>query len=299
MRGEAVDYDGEKLDLTRLRVGIDRKAKKIQNEMYSLELSDRDVFYNIDFSNVDFSKSTFNAVVFKNCRFQSCVFSKVKFSSVKFIECEFTECSLVDAAFKDCLLGPSVEKLKLNAFTKCEFINVKFKDVLIRSAVFRRCLFSRSIKNIDFGLSIFNKCKFVGDMEDIMFYGFECTEKAHRGELLEVDFSMAHFKFVGFKGLNLDQVVFPKNSKFAVLQDYNNFLKSALNELDSIKDKNSAELLLGRFLKINSPKTSENYKPDGFIDLGELETELGQEVVSSLVKLESFKRFVKTSSFQQ
>ena len=83
--------------------------------------------------------------------------------------------------------------------------------------------------------SSFVRCRFAGDLKDVIFWdhGFR-TGKAAPNRMEDVDFGDAPLRFVEFRRLDLDRVTFPSSPEHLVVRAYRRTLDCALGAVERV-----------------------------------------------------------------
>jgi hypothetical protein len=121
-----------------------------------------------------------------------------------------------------------------DVYRNVSFVRADLRSIVCDSATFVDCDFSFArIANVDFGSSGFIRCRFAGELRDVIFWdrGFE-TGKPDPNPMEDVDFSKATLRFVEFRRLNLDRVVLPSSPDHIIVRGYRCVLEHAMRELD-------------------------------------------------------------------
>jgi hypothetical protein len=124
---------------------------------------------------------------------------------------------------------------------------------------------------------------FEGELNDVLFYrcGFQ-GEAFPPNEMINVDFSRAKLRHVGFRGLALDRVTLPQDVEHIVIRNFTRALDKMIDELNQQEDSMSKKLVA--FLQIDRKWAPEN-RAQGVINLEDLKGVVGEEGVRRLIGL--------------
>lgn len=165
--------------------------------------------------------------VFTNCSFDGAVCRDLRMWGTTVRDCTFRRTDLRDSG-----LGGVLEA-KVNNFERVDFSGADLRRTAHGSSVFTECVFDQTnLTKVDFQGSRFTRCRFRGELREVLFYdhGFDLeTFEANRME--DVDFSGAQLRWVAFRRLNLDGVVFPSDENHVIIRHYPAFLDYALDHL--------------------------------------------------------------------
>ena len=232
---------------------------------------------------LDFSGSRLNALrllgcEIENCRFDNCQMRDLRMWSTTLKASTFRRSNLRDSA-----LG-AVENGQRNRFSGVEFTHTDLRGSGFTAADFDHCLFREShLEKIDFQTSRFSDCVFEGDLRDVIFHrrGFR-GEAFPPNEMINVDFTRARLRDVGFRGLRLDRVRLPNDAEHWLIQDYPKVLDQLIETLQPDPDPGSRKLVA--YLKILR-KWSPPDQAQGVINLIDLTDVVGAEVVDRVRQL--------------
>jgi hypothetical protein len=146
---------------------------------------------------------------------------------------EISEASFDGTNMRGAVLGAWYEGHG-DVYRNVSFVRADLRNIVCDSATFVDCDFSFArIASVDFGSSSFIRCRFAGELRDVIFWdrGFD-TGKPDPNPMEDVDFSAATLRFVEFGRLNLDRVVLPSNPDHVIIRRYPCVLEHALRELE-------------------------------------------------------------------
>jgi uncharacterized protein YjbI with pentapeptide repeats len=112
------------------------------------------------------------------------------------------------------------------------------RRTVYKAAVFEQCLFcGTKLAHVDFQGSNFVDCIFRGELRDVMFYRHAFRgEEFPPNEMIDVDFTGASLRDVGFRGLVLDRVRFPKDDDHIVIRNFASSLAEMKKTVEAQED---------------------------------------------------------------
>ena len=182
---------------------------------------------------VDLSDAFLPSFSLFNCRLADCRFDRANCSDWRFWAVDVTDCSFGAADLGKAVLGPWYQGHGCR-YSRTDFSAADLRGIVCPTATFVDCLFDEAkLVNIDFQSTSFVRCRFSGVLREVMFYshGFR-TGKDDPNPMEDVDFSHAVLRWVDFRGLNLDRVVFPMDENHVVTDKYPCVLRRALEEVE-------------------------------------------------------------------
>jgi uncharacterized protein YjbI with pentapeptide repeats len=234
---------------------------------------------NANFSGQQLEHLRFFDSVLTNCSFDHATCRDLRMWGTTLRDCTFREADIRDSA-----LG-SVRDGKFNRFEGVLFDHTDMRGTGYQSAVFVNCRFDHAkLTKVDFQGSRFSQSFFRGELREVLFY-----DHGFRGEALEanrmekVDFSEAQLRWVQFRRLNLEAVVFPSDEDHIIIPNYRAFLDYVLRELKGASSRPDRVLfcLLQLEQKWLGPRRS-----TGILNrLNFLEDPEGNEIISRLNRL--------------
>jgi uncharacterized protein YjbI with pentapeptide repeats len=235
---------------------------------------------NVKWENLDFTGSKLKSLRLFSCRLTNCRFDRCQMEDLRVWDTTFKDCSFRGANLRDSALGPGMDS-KRNIYLNVDFTETDLRGTNYNVALFEGCFFRNAkIKGIDFQTSAFVDCIFEGELNDVLFYsrGYE-GEKYPANEMINVDFSRATLRYVGFRGLTLDKVRFPKDENHLVFRDVVGTLNRLIETLKRQGDEVAEQLV--RYLDIDRKHISPN-QAQAVINLQDLADTFGSEAVARL-----------------
>ena len=200
-------------------------------------------FRNVHFDGIDFTGSDLAHVQFFNSKITECRFDGALCGNWGVRAADIIRTSFVDAKLRDAVLGPWYQG-RGNRYQFVDFSRADMRGLISTTATYVDCNFSHArLDKIDFQSSSFIRCRFAGEVREVLFYdnAFD-PRKKEANPMEDVDFSQAQLRWVAFRRLNLDRVRLPENRDHLVLKNYPCVLRKALA---AVKDDES---LYGRGL---------------------------------------------------
>ena len=183
-------------------------------------------------SNADFSRKRLDHLRFFDSTLTNCSFNQATCRDLRLWGTTFRDCTFQETDLRDSALGP-VHDGKCNRFEGVVFDRTDMRGTSYQSAVFVNCRFDHAkLTKVDFQGSRFTQSVFRGELHEVLFY-----DRGFRGDALEanlmekVDFSGAQLRWVQFRRLDLETVVFPSDDDHIIIPNYRAFLDYALREL--------------------------------------------------------------------
>jgi uncharacterized protein YjbI with pentapeptide repeats len=224
-------HDG-RVDLRGLPVPQPQHLRRFEKDGWFIEeLGDRVWFKNARLAGLDLSGAIMDRVRLWDTEVSDCRFDGARCQHLGLVRTEVTDCSFVGADFRQAALGSWVDGG--NVFRRVTFKDADFRVGSCPAATFVDTDFSQArIEGVDFQSSSFVRCRFAGELRDVLFYnhGFK-TGKPDPNTMEDVDLSDAVLREVEFRRLNLDRVTFPSDPAHLIVHSYRCVLKRALTEL--------------------------------------------------------------------
>lgn len=196
------------------------------------EVRGRLEFRNVQFEDLDFTGSALKHAQFFNSRIKGCRFDHADCEGLGVRATDVTETSFVGANLRDAVLGPWY-KDRGNKYKFVDFSSADMRGLISTTAAYSDCNFSEArLDKVDFQSSSFIRCRFAGEMREVLFYSKTFNSKKKDPNPMEdVDFTQAKLHWVEFRGLNLDRVRFPQDDDHILIKNYRCVLGRALNAL--------------------------------------------------------------------
>ena len=274
MRDGRIDIRG--LDLPEPTV-----LRRFQFRGYAMQQVDSSIIHGARWRNLDFSNSKLAGLRLMRGLIENCRFDKCNLQSVRIWATSFREVSFKGANLRGSVLGGAHEGVR-NTFTGVDFSEANLTGTIYQAAGFERCTFCNAkLAKIDFQTSTFTDCRFEGELDDVIFYprGFK-GEDYPPNEMVNVDFSRARLRHVGFRRLMLDRVRLPNDDEHIVLRNFEVTLDQMTAALQGQSDPIAKKLVavIGNNRKWTAPN-----QVQGCINIVDLAGVVGEEGVKHFV----------------
>lgn len=183
-----------------------------------------------------------------NCRLDGALLDGVRIWGVDLRDSSFMRASLRRSVLGGWLKGRG------NTFRNVDFSNAHLQRIVTPTALFEDCIFGQTtLANAEFD-SDFVRCVFSGRLQDVYFYANGVQPgKRYPNRIEDVDFRDASFRWVGFKGFDLERVAFPVDPNHVVVEPYRCVLERVLAELKTLDIQRGAIGLFEEALKWAGP----------------------------------------------
>jgi uncharacterized protein YjbI with pentapeptide repeats len=231
--------------------------------------------------NLDFTGGKLNELRLMDCEIENCIFDGCELKGARIWASTFRDSSFRGADLSGSVLGGVKEGVR-NVFAGVDFSDSNLTGTIYQAAAFERCLFrGAKLVKIDFQTTTFTDCRFEGELDDVLFYyrGFG-GDKYPPNEMVNVDFSKARLRHVGFRGLTLDRVRLPHDDDHIVLRDFARTLDEMRLTLGLTGDALSKKLVA--FVGVRRKWATPN-QVQGYISLPDLAAVVGEEGIKRFI----------------
>ncbi len=198
---------------------------------------------------IDFSDSLLPGLRFLDCQIRNCVFDRCRMGDLRVWDTDFADVSFRSADLRGAVLAGTNEKDDKRAtYHDVDFTAADMRGTVYGAAEFLRCKFDRArLDKVDFQSSTFTDCSFEGELREVLFYrtGFR-GERFPPNEMKRVDLRRAKLRWSEFRGLDLDEVLFPEDDDHIVVENFPATLDRLLAQFRGRPDLKSRKLV-GRF----------------------------------------------------
>jgi uncharacterized protein YjbI with pentapeptide repeats len=197
------------------------------------EIQDRPRFSGLQLESVDFTGATLQGIVFENCTFHDCLFDGADCRGWSVWDSDVSDTSFVDADLRGAALGP-LKRMRQNRYERVSFARADFRDAVCSAGVFVEVDFGHAkLIDLDFRASRFERCRFAGDLREVVFWHRNPIVRTLRSNKMEeVDFSEAELRWTEFRGLDMDLVRWPESGNHVLVDSYPRVLSELLAALD-------------------------------------------------------------------
>lgn len=188
---------------------------------------------------LDLSHAVLDGLQAERLRAADCRFDHASMRHVRLWATEIEACSFDQATFRGAGLG-AWSRGGPNRFERCTLREADLRGAACSAAIFEDCDFSRArLDKVDFGATRFDRCRFAGELREVMFNrsypvntgrGLEQLDLGN--ELRDCDFTEAVLLWTDFRQLDLRTVTLPRDSDLIIVRNYACVLDRLLSSLD-------------------------------------------------------------------
>jgi uncharacterized protein YjbI with pentapeptide repeats len=190
---------------------------------------------------VDLSYSSLPNMKLHESRIENSRFDRAKLNEVGFWGCTIRRTSFVGASLRAAVLGGSARDQ--TEYDRIDFQEADLRDAVVGMADFADCNFSNAkLNKVEFYGSRITRCTFAGQLREVIFQAAGLGPEHRQGSLEDVDFSQAHFRWVGLRGFDLNRVTLPAGPDHVIFSNYQCVLERAIASLQD--DTEDAKLSL-------------------------------------------------------
>jgi uncharacterized protein YjbI with pentapeptide repeats len=238
-----------RLDLRNLHVPEPRAVETLRMPRMDVTVLDGITsIKGVSWQSIDFSGSQLPGLRFMDCQLRNCVFDRCGLDDLRVWRTDFSNVSFRSADLRGAVLGGTSDKdSRRNIFHDVDFTAADMRGSIYGAAEFVRCKFNHAkLVKVDFQSSAFTDCSFEGELRDVLFYrkGFDC-ERFPPNEMKRVDLRRAKLRGTAFKGLDLDEVLFPEDEDHIVVDGFPQALDRLLAHFGARSDLGSRMLTVG------------------------------------------------------
>ena len=180
----------------------------------------------------------------------NCVFDYSQLRDLRLWGVTVSRTSFREADMREAVLGGWLEG-KGCTYRNAVFEGADLRGIPTPSTEFEDCNFGRAkLDKVEFD-SDFVRCRFVGLLREVIFHAAHPTgAKRHPNRLVDVDFGEAEFRWVEFRGFDLNQVVLPRTGNLMVVEtNFRCVLETALDILETSRGDPSLRAVLALTLR--------------------------------------------------
>jgi uncharacterized protein YjbI with pentapeptide repeats len=265
------------IDIRGLELPEPAVLRRFQFHGVAIAATDAGIIHGVKWRNLDFTGSKLAGLrlmrgLVENCRFDGCNLQGARIWATSFRDVSFRGANL-----RSSVLGGTYEGVR-NTFVKVDFSEANLSATTYQAAAFERCTFKNAkLTKIDFQSSTFKDCRFEGELNDVLFYrqGFK-GEQYPPNEMVNVDFTGAKLRSVGFRKLVLDRVQFPRDDEHVVIRNVATAIDQIVGVLSRQNDITAKKLVA--FLQIDREWVLPN-QAQGIINIRQMAGLVGEEGV--------------------
>jgi uncharacterized protein YjbI with pentapeptide repeats len=274
-----------RLDLTGMSLPEPEVLRRFQTSISNVTQIDtsRVIIRNGKWSDLDFTGSQLQHVLFFNCSMANCVFDQCDCRHWHLWDSTVCNSSFRKTDLREAVLGGvDAESVKGCFYSDVNFSEADMSKTIHKVALFDRCLFRNTkLSKIDFQGSRFVDCIFEGELDDVVFYrkGFQ-AEAFPPNDMVNVDFTHARLRHVGFRGLTLDRVSLPHDQEHIVIKNFTSALDRIVDVLSRQGDPMAKKLIA--FINIRRKWAAPN-QAQGVINVADLADVVGENGVQRFI----------------
>ncbi|MBL8609922.1 MAG: pentapeptide repeat-containing protein [Myxococcales bacterium] len=205
------------------------------------------VFRNCRWNDADFTGASMPSFRFHDCVIENCIFDRATCSDWRMWGTTVSSCAFRQADLRGSALG-GVDGAKRNAFLNIDFSGADLRRTVYMSAEMNGCMFaSANIDNVNFEGTSFVNCVFQGRVRGVQFgrHSFR-GESLPPNEMKNVDFRNASLRHTEFRGLDLEDVLWPTDEEHFVVDGFREVLDGLIG-LWSARGDDAAKRLAAYF----------------------------------------------------
>ncbi len=240
MSGLGLSRVDERFDLTGIRAPepplvrehpVSRWAASVR------ELTGLTVLRGAKWTHLDFSNTDLRSLRFFGCEIEECRFDKARCQDWSLWDTKITKSSFRSANLRGATLGAVDERGNRNSFVDVDFRDADLSETAFKSADMIRCAFA-NVARVSFAGTVFVDCIFEGTVDSVLFCRHAPRGEAYPpNEMKGVNFRGAHLRQVGFRGLDLADVRWPRDEEHVIVPDYRAALDRLLQGLQGRPDE--------------------------------------------------------------
>lgn len=196
----------------------------------------------IEWKDLDFTGSRLAELRLMNATIRNCVFDQAYCQGWRAWSTHVQNASFAGADLRGSQMGAPYQG-RASRYEKADFTKADLRGASFPSMELEGCLFLQSkFKKLNFNGSSLSNCVFEGTLADVSFYREGMNVDAPptiAREMANVDFSRAKFRWVEFRGYDLDRVKFPADDGHIVVGDWKHSLGRLIKALKGRSDQGS------------------------------------------------------------
>jgi uncharacterized protein YjbI with pentapeptide repeats len=285
--GEAdVPKVGGRFDLRNLHVADPHAVKTVRTPIAEVTvLGGITSIEGAGWQSIDFSYSQMPGLRLSDCQIRDCVFDRCRMDDLRIWSTDFADVSFRSADLRGAVLGGTSENDgRRNSFRDVDFTAADMRGTIYGAAEFVRCKFNRAkLDKVDFQSSTFTDCSFEGELRGVLFYrrGFK-GELFPPNEMKRVDFRRAKLRWSEFRGLDLDDVLFPADEDHLIVENYPGTLDRLLTYFRGRSDLGSRSLV--RIFELDK-KWLGSHQKVGVLNKHDLLEAAGEDGLQAVMKI--------------
>ena len=188
------------------------------------------------FKGIHFDRCTIRELRLPDATIEDCVFANCNLEQLLLWRTTFQRTRLCDVDLRRSSLGAVDDSGGHNTFRDVEFIRVDLRENGMAAAQMTDCRFADcNLRRVNFGGTRFERCTFSGLLDEVQFYAQEFGyEHLPRNEMKDVSFADARFRYVEFRKLDMDNVVWPTAADHIIVQNYRATITCMAKRLEAL-----------------------------------------------------------------
>ena len=213
LEGLGLDRHAGRVDLRGLPAPIPSRLRRFENMGWFVEvLGDLITFRGVQLRGLDLSGAQLRSFRFFGSQIADCRLDGTDCQDWRLWDTQVTDCEFAHARLRDAAVGTWHEGRR-NSWRRIDFTKADFRVGTCLETSFEDCDFSDAkIVGVDFSQCTITRCRFAGSLSRVLFDGRDLPGRPAPPEMREVDFAVAEFRDVEFRGFELGDVILPQES---------------------------------------------------------------------------------------
>lgn len=240
------EVDG-RVDLRGLSVPIPRRLRRFEVAgWFAEERGGLVQLQGVRLERLDFSGAQLQSLRFQDSEIVDCLFDGANCRDWRLWGTEVSGCGFRKADLREAAVGTWQEGRR-NAWRRVDFSGADFRVAASWMAIYEDCDFSGAkLAKVKFEQCTLTRCRFAGELRDVVFDGRGLTDRQAPPPMDKVDFSGATFRQVEFMGFDLDGAALPDNRDIRLLRRARCVARRGVEMLDG-DDRIEARMLRAMF----------------------------------------------------
>jgi uncharacterized protein YjbI with pentapeptide repeats len=198
------EHEG-RVDLRGLPAPQPRRLQRFETQGWFVEqLGDLVKFRGVRLENLDLSGAALESFRFYDAVVTGCCFDGASCRDWRLWGSDVSDSSFVGADLRESAVGTWHEGHR-NSWRRADFSGADFRVGVSWEAVYEDCDFSGAkLAKVKFEQCTLARCRFSGELREVVFDGRDLTDRPAPPEMDKVDFSEATFRHVEFLGFDLE-----------------------------------------------------------------------------------------------
>lgn len=197
------EHDG-RIDLRSLPIPAPRRLQRFEAAGWFVErLGDLVVLRGAHLQRLDFSGAQLQSLRIHDSVIKDCRFDRANCRDWRLWGTEVSDSSFANASLRESAVG-TWDRERRNVWRRVNFSGSDFRVGVSQEAVYEDCDFlDAQLENVEFGQCAFARCRFAGELKQVVFDGRNLNDRPAPPQMEAVDFSDAFFRHVEFMGFDL------------------------------------------------------------------------------------------------